>query len=1204
MYYVNNASKKRGKFPVFSRTFYKQLTLLFSILLLLLPSALSVPGCLEITNKKPIFEITFDETANLTFFELKPSQGTKVPVTIPGMLTNLSTQFKATVDTLLDASQRQYTLTFKAIDTFDNNVTETQCYTLNPRPTIITLVDPEFSVSPKKPFTVKLATDSFARCRYSLDVNLPFDDPVLGMVDVKEASHTLVHTLDMPADKFPDESTKVDLFVKCNRTDGDLSSAKFTLGLDSSPPKIENIHTTPQSTPIISDPSLSTTIIVDTNEPSRCKYSLSNATVFSQMDSFFLGFNTFAKSINLQDTNLIDQKTYNYKIACQNKAKLVSDVKDFSFKVDLSAAESIVINKPKSLLVSKVPVPVELFTNRISSCSITSNPGTPGSQLQTPDQFTHTLPQLPGLVTEGTHNYTITCEFFKPGNINNVKKQQVFNIQYDKTAPLITNFTNPNTCISHELFVKWIGTDLLDITNYDYRIIGDTAVLQNWTETTREFLKVNTFDLLPQNGTSVNKFEVEVRGKDIAGNIGKGTKFSTAQVSNPIAAECLEKVPPRSNITKEFKGSAALISIICQDVGSGCNPTSFKYGTSQTGSCSPGSLYTDPVKLSKTSLFCWQVADHAGNIHTGNEKIELANDADEDTIPDGIDLCPDTPKTETPDSTGCSSSQLDDDNDGIPNSLDNCPGTVPEAVNAQAVDANGCYIDTDEDGMPDYWEEIYKFNINDPSDAEQNPDNDAATNLQEYLAGTNPLEADVDPGQDTDQDGVPDTLDKCPGTSPNARADTNGCSAEDLDGDLDGLSNECEEKYGLNMDVDDSTADPDEDGLTNLDECTYFDCELRLDPKNPDTDGDGYDDGKENDEGTSPCDSSDYPESALISIILLILGILALLGGSGYLIYSHFIAKKQTPTPSYYSPPTQSSIKPTQPTQTQKPTPNSLPPTKELIHKKPKRKKLTKEQKHKLLLHKLKEDRRKKTSEKRGNLFSSFGSSAPVSSELKKIPLKAKPLQHILHNAKKISDTLKSTLQPHEDIKQKLVPKTTHEHHKVKQLNYSSTPTSKLKDLTKSTTTPLSSLTKKKSHFDSLKLLSSSSKSSLQDLTRKDIPIEKLKNITLKKGDLKKLQQNEKAEEIFDTLSSLHKEKQKASAYSVLSTMVKQKKFDKDIFKSLPNQLSPENAQEATAYSKLNKLVSGKNVSAEDISKIKSEKKSIDYLKKLANEKK
>lgn len=46
--------------------------------------------------------------------------------------------------------------------------------------------------------------------------------------------------------------------------------------------------------------------------------------------------------------------------------------------------------------------------------------------------------------------------------------------------------------------------------------------------------------------------------------------------------------------------------------------------------------------------------------------------------------------------------------------------------------------DTDHDGMPDDWETQYGLNPSDPSDATLDPDGDGKTNLQEYIARTNP----------------------------------------------------------------------------------------------------------------------------------------------------------------------------------------------------------------------------------------------------------------------------------------------------------------------------------------------------------------------------------------------------------------------------------------------------------------------------------
>lgn len=115
-------------------------------------------------------------------------------------------------------------------------------------------------------------------------------------------------------------------------------------------------------------------------------------------------------------------------------------------------------------------------------------------------------------------------------------------------------------------------------------------------------------------------------------------------------------------------------------------------------------------------------------------------------------LCPNPPPGATLDAKGC---PIDSDGDGVPDGIDQCPNTPLGAK----VDAKGCPIDSDGDGVPD--------------GIDQCPDTPKGAVVD---AKGCPI--------DSDGDGVPDGIDQCPNTPKGAIVDAKGCP---LDSDLDGV---------------------------------------------------------------------------------------------------------------------------------------------------------------------------------------------------------------------------------------------------------------------------------------------------------------------------------------------------------------------------------------------------------------------------------
>jgi hypothetical protein len=193
----------------------------------------------------------------------------------------------------------------------------------------------------------------------------------------------------------------------------------------------------------------------------------------------------------------------------------------------------------------------------------------------------------------------------------------------------------------------------------------------------------------------------------------------------------------------------------------------------------------------------------------------------------------------------------DPDGDGIQNQYEYVLGFHPTVVNPAELAA-----DRDDDDMPDGWEartgnfkwssqnQRYEFQRNldweNPADAAQDRDTDGLTNLAEYQNNTYPLDPD------TDDDFMPDGWEILNNGKTVIRTTGPAASAGSGNSQTPGT-------VSLNpLDTSDAVLDPDQDGLTNLQE--YLNGTR---PEQDDSDSDGTSDGDEADSGANPNNGSD-----------------------------------------------------------------------------------------------------------------------------------------------------------------------------------------------------------------------------------------------------------------------------------------------------------------------------------------------------------
>jgi len=678
----------------------------------------------------------------------------------------------------------------------------------NPCRINITLEQPKNGVSKSDVFDLVVSTNHDAECKFRL-INVVYDNMIFF-----DISGGKTHT---KTDFVLDDENEHELYVKCY--DGFWSPEKNTLGVfdlsvDSSNPIILEY-----SAPEIIQKPIETFLKVKTDDKTICKWDTSERN-YESMSNEFPEFNDPEfKQVHTQTiADITDEttETYSYYVACENKAGLVSDTEEILVSVNLNkdiTVESTTkefTNESKIYLSVKTNKDAQCFYNNKSKVSeITNSFGKSGYQ--------HSV--LLSRLDNKSYTYYVIC--YKEEKESAVKTI-TFTVDTSPVAtPIVDDTSNIDkypeySFLRDEIRVKWQLPEKKSYPGYYtyYYMLEDKLgnITINWTESDEEnkwirIKKDHNDDKL--NLTNGEKYLFSVIAENKAGSsseIGKSDGVTIDISKKPV--ECDDGIQNGDETDIDCGGHCDRC-----DLTNKCIEDDDCY----SGFCNSSNKCAKPLcddgiqNGDETDIDCGGSECSECEVGEDCKKDSDCKSGECDSVCVGVDTC--------------DNNRLDDDETAI-----DCGGHCAEDKDKKCDEGEGC----------DYFSDCKSGNC------------EEGYCVKKHIVVSTPPTTTK---EDTDEDGMPDKW---------------------------------EEKYGLDTEYNDADDDLDNDGLTNLEEYNEG-----TDPTDDDNDDDGILDGEEVNRGLDPTDPTDKPESNFWSIFLLIIGIILLASGIGYLFYKNSTKPKQ-----------------------------------------------------------------------------------------------------------------------------------------------------------------------------------------------------------------------------------------------------------------------------------------------------------------------
>jgi hypothetical protein len=710
----------------------------------------------------------------------------------------------------------------------------------------IRLIQPTFGVTAYSIFNISAETPLPSACKYVYDTPSPPSTTDFEFFNPMEGTN-FMHTASGLTINYGDPNPHL-LHVYCKFEDFDVVQRTFNLTLDPEPPVIVKAFAEPA---IIAEQYIPeqelyvTTLKAQINKPGFCKYSLVSSS-FPSMEGKFPGYDRTPKQSLGADVNVTEKKSYEYWITCKGKNQLLSTPAKVPFTVDLNLPLNVTSSTPQGF--GTLDFTIGVVANKRVFCYF-------GEQ---EDDTTRCMGACTSAYTQwqkitvsspGAYTYFVQCAHVSGTRSDIIEIPVVVD-----TTPPTMEYVKDEGSIEENPDITWSQSKIRvavkandqesGIDHYLITLRGQTDSRIIFKDYVSNATNGEPFYIYTTQNGSTFRLANNKRYKFIVKAVNKVGLESEAMESDGVLVDTSYEPGPCGDGEKNQNESDVDCGAECNGCAEGkkcvidadCATNYCQESTCKVASCEDGymnGLESDVDCGGTTCTLCEK-----------DKSCKQHSDCATDYCDINTKTCDDAPP--------CADKVLSEGETDT-----DCGGPCERCAEGKT-----CQEHTDcTEGLS------------------CKPDTKVCTS---------------EPIGDDDQDGLTDDVDKCLGTPLDEEVDEEGC----------GLS----QKFSLGDDINDkwrmdhfgciecpeaaATADPDKDGLTNIEEYKQG-----PNPVKKDTDGDGWKDKTELDKGTSPTDSASHPPSIFLGF-LWVLFLLLVLGGLGYGAYILLQMQKEKKKPA------------------------------------------------------------------------------------------------------------------------------------------------------------------------------------------------------------------------------------------------------------------------------------------------------------------